>query len=117
MKRLLQTTALALATGLASPQEASPQTCYGQAQVQSPRPIIISRNYCGWGKSLGWNGWSGGWWGPPFVSISYGTPRPQASSGFGIWSVPETKIHKVPAPINLTNSITVHKETNFQWKR
>lgn len=82
------------------------------------RPVVIQNNcaWNGWNRWGGW-GWNAGWWGPSYISITYGNPTPTVSSGFGTISVPETKIHKVPAPINLTKPLIIQEGTSFQWKK
>ncbi len=89
--------------------------------VIRPQPVCFQpvRPINCWGG--GWNrwnsGWGGGFWGPPMVIVSYGNPDPVVSSGFGTLRVPETRIIRVPAPISLTNGVTVQEGASFRWRR
>lgn len=98
----------AFQVGRASPnmcfQPARPQVCWSAGRWTSP----------GWGWNNGWNNFG---WGAGGVFITYGNPRPGISSGFGTIRVPETRVHRVPPPIQLTEPLVIHEGTSFRWRR
>jgi hypothetical protein len=69
----------------------------------------------GYGRGFGWNTFG---WGPPVIIISTSRRElPAFSSGFGTIAVPQTRIHKVPPPVQLTEPLVIHQGTSFRWKR
>ncbi len=85
-------------------QPTRPATCWGANRW-------ISR---GWGWNNGWNNFA---WGAGGVFITYERPRLATSSGFGTLVVPETRIHRVAPPVQLTQPLTIHEGTSFRWRR
>jgi hypothetical protein len=69
----------------------------------------------GFGRSYGWNTFG---WSPPVIIIPTNRRELSAfSSGFGTIAVPQTRIHKVPPPVQLAEPLVIHQGTSFQWKR
>ena len=85
-------------------QPARPAVCWGVNRWNSP----------GWGWNNGWNNF---FWGASGVFITYENPRPVISSSFGTLRVPETRIHRVPPPVEITKPLVIHEGTSFGWKR
>lgn len=85
-------------------QTARPAVCWNANRWNSP----------GWVWSSGWNNFG---WGSGGVFITYENPRPGISSGFGTLRVPETRIHRVPPPVEITKPLVIHEGTSFRWKK
>lgn len=85
-------------------QPTRPAVCWGVNRWSSPS----------WGWNNGWNNFG---WGASGVFITYESPRAVTSSGFGTLKVPETRIHRVPPPIQLTEPIVIHEGASFRWRR